>query len=304
MKIYFLSSQPCMLSLNATFYGTTDSFERFAEINLSDHIFVKFSPEGAHPIGFFLTEEILTTPPNGCEVYIIKDGLALRACDFAPLDCTLHPIAQQRFDETVVSVFQQGHIQVAIQSPEGFFTSTLPPSFSICTLSKHCDLYFVEGENCLAIFTSEGKCVFMEEITSFSITENTLNAYLPLSDALGRVADCTWNLDKTGCHRTRFTLRQTYAHDGDTDEIKIRDELLAYTFFERVLLGDNYRELLAEDLQPKAEQIVEFLGNYRAVTLTDSPYTCGLVQEKAPRLYEVNYFTVTIKEGKIADIIG
>ena len=47
MKIYFLSSQPCMLSLNGTFYGTTDSFERFAELNLSDRIFVKFSSSSA-----------------------------------------------------------------------------------------------------------------------------------------------------------------------------------------------------------------------------------------------------------------
>jgi hypothetical protein len=304
MKIYFLSSQPCALSLNGTFYGTTDSFERFAEINLSDRIFVKFSPEGAHPIGFFLTEEILTTPPNGCEVYIIKDGLALRAYDFAPIDCTLYPITQQRFGETVVSVFKQGRVQIAIQSPEGFFTSSLPPSFSVCTLSKHCDLYFVEGKNHLAVYTNEGKCVFMEEIISFSVTENTLNAYLPLSNTLGRVADCTWHLDKTGCQRIQFSLRQTYAHDGDTDEVKIRDELLAYTFFERVLLGENYVELLAEDLQPKAEHIVSFLGNYLAVSLTADPYTCGLIQEKSPRLYEVNYFTVRIIEGKIADVIG
>ena len=43
MKIYFLSSQPCMLSLNGVFYGVTDKFQRFADICLSDHIFAKFT---------------------------------------------------------------------------------------------------------------------------------------------------------------------------------------------------------------------------------------------------------------------
>ena len=302
MKIYFLSSQPCMLSLNGTFYGVTDRFERFAEINLSDRIFVKFSPEGAQDIGFFITEEILTKPPNGCEVYLLKDGLAIRARDFAPVDCTLQPIAQKRFDEVVVSVLKQGNIQVTIQSPDGFFTSPLPPAFSVCTLSKHEDLFFLEGENHLAVYTRKGECLLMEEILSFSVTENTLNATLPLSDVLGRVADCVWKLDGATCRRTHFTLRQTRAHDGSDDAVKIRDELLPYAFFESVLLGDNYAELLSDDLRPKAKSLVGFLGDFRAVCLTADPYTCGLIREKDARLYEVDYFTVKIENGKVADV--
>ena len=291
-----------MLSLNGAFYGVTDSFERFAEINLSDRIFVKFTPEGAHAIGFFITEEILSTPPNGCEVYLLKDGIAVRAYDFAPIDFTLQAITQKRFGDTVVSVFKQGHIQLTLQSPDFFFTSTLPPAFATCTLSKRGDLFFIEGKNHLAVYPREGKCVLLEEVLTFSATDKELNATLPLSDALGRVADCTWNLDKTGCHRTSFTLRQARTHQGDIDEAKVREELLPYAFFERVLLGENYAELLSDDLQPKAKNVVDFLGDFRAVSLTADPYTCGLIREKAPRLFEVDYFTVKVFEGKIADI--
>ena len=302
MKIYFLSSMPCMLTLNGVFYGVTDGFERFAEINLTDRIFVKFTPEGAHPIGFFLTEDILSTPPSGCEVYLLKEGIAIRAYDFEPIDHTLRPICQQRFGDTVVSVFHQGHIQLTLQGPNGFFTSTLPPSFSSCTLSKHGDLFFVEGQNHLAAYTGGGKRVFFEEFLSYSVTEMELNATLPLSDALGRVADCRWILDKNGCHRTHFSLRQDRTYHGEYDEVKIREELLPYTFFERVLFGENYTELLSDELQSKAKGVVAFLGDFHALTLTDSPYTCGLVRERAPHLYEVNYFTVKVEQGKIVDI--
>lgn len=302
MKIYFLSSIPCALNLNGVFYGITDSFERFAEINLTERIFVKFSPENAHSVGFFLTEEILTTPPNGCEVYLLKDSIAIRAYGFAPVDYTLRPIAQQRFGDSVLSVFQQGHIQLTLQSPDGFFTSTLPPAFAVCTLSKRGDLFFVEGKNHLAAYTGGGKCVFMEEVVGFSVTETELNATLPLSDALGRVAECTWKIDKTGCTRTRFSLHQTHTFDGGNDTDKIRDELLPYAFFESVLLGENYAEILSDDLRAKAKSLTAFLGNFRAVTLTHDPYTCGLIREKAPNLFEVDYFTVKLENGKIADI--
>ena len=130
------------------------------------------------------------------------------------------------------------------------------------------------------------------------------NATLPLSDALGRVADCAWLLDENGCYRTRFSLRQARAHDGETDEGKIADELLAYAFFESVLLGIDCADFLSDDLRIKAKDVVGFLGDFKGVTLTRDPFTCGLIREKAPRLFELAYFTVTVENGKITDIRG
>ena len=235
-------------------------------------------------------------------MYLLRDGFALRAYGFAPVDFTLRPIAQQRFGDTLLSVFQQGDIQLSLQSPQGFFTSTLPPAFATCALSKRGDLFFLEGKNHLAAYTGGGKCVFMEEVLDFSITETELNATLPLSDTLGRVADCTWKIEKTGCTRTRFSLRQAHTFDGGNDTDKIREELLPYAFFESVLLGENYTEILSADLQLKAQGIPAFLGDFCAVTLTANPYTCGLIRQKAPRLFEVDYFTVKLENGKIVDI--
>lgn len=304
MKIYFLSSKPCMLSLNGAFFGVTDTFERFADVNLSDRVFAKFTPEGALPIGFFITEDLLSTPPLGCEVYLLRDGIAVRARDFPPSDYTLRPITQQRFGDTLVSVFQQGHIQCSFQSPDGFFTSTLPPAFAHCTLSAQAGLFFLEGQNFLAVYTKTGDCVLMEEILSFSVEENELNATLPLSDSLGRIADCTWKLDENGCARTRFTLRQARTLHGETDGEKIAEELLPYAFFESVLLGADCADYLSDELAGKAARLAGFLGDFKGVCTTHDPRTCGLIREKKPRLFEVSYYTVTIENGKITDISG
>lgn len=302
MKIYFLSSRPCALTLNEVFFGITDSFERSAEVCLSDRIFAKFTPEGALPVGFFITEELLSSPPPGCEVYLLKDGVAVLAKDFPPADLTLHPIAQARFGDSLVSVYRQGAVQLSLQTSEGFFVSSLPPSFSSCTLSCHAELFFVEGENHLAVYTKRGECLLSEQVLSFEVNENELNAYLPLSDSLGRVAECTWVLHENGCTRTKFVLRQSRALNGENEPQRIREELLPYAFFESVLIGADYVGFLSEELAAKASLLVDFLGDFKAVTLTRDPNVCGLVREKAPRLFEVAYYAVKTENGKIADI--
>ena len=109
-------------------------------------------------------------------------------------------------------------------------------------------------------------------------------------------------MSETGCQRIRFELRQARTYQGETEAEKIRDELLPYDFFERVLLGENYAELLSDGLRTKANGIVGFLGDFQAVSLTPDPFTCGLIREKSPNLYEVHYFTAKVEQGKIADI--
>lgn len=300
MKIYFLSSQPCMLTLNDAYFGVTDHFERFAEVHLSDRIFVKFTPQGSQPIGFFLTESLRFEPPAGCEVYLLRDGIAVYARDFPPTDLSLHVIAQQRFDDCLVTIFRQGTIQMSVESPENFFIATLPPSFASCKLSFYENLLFIESQNMLIIYTKQGTCLFHERFLEYSIHENTLNATLPLSDRLQRVAKCSWTISDNSCMQTQFTISQpTY----DTQQ-ESPDNLLAYAFFESVLIGADYEAFLASELQIKKDKIKTFLGDFTSVILTDNPNTCGLVQKKKERLYEVVYYTVEVENGKITDVHG
>lgn len=294
MKMYFLSCMPCELTLNGVFFGIVDNFERFAEVNLSDKIFAKFTPQGALPVGLFLDDTLLTNPPPFCEIYLLKEGTAVYIKDFPPLDYTLTPLVQKRFDKNLVTVFRQGAVHLSLQTSEGFFLSTLPPSFAVCELSLHNGLFFIQAEKELAIYTKWGKRVFLEEFLTFSVTENKLNATLPLSDSLQRVAECTWELDENGLTQTQFTLRQSAE--------RAKSELLAYAFFESILIGAPYQDFLAEELQPEAEKLISFIGPFEGVTLTSDPYTCGLVTRKSEGVFELVYVTVTVDNCKISDI--
>lgn len=304
MKIYFLSSRPCALMLGGVYFGMTDTFERFAEIQPKDNVFVEFIPEGALPVGFFVTEKLRFSPPEHCEVYLLRDGIAVYARDFPPSDFSLKVIAQERFLNNLITVFRQGALQISLETEKGFFVSTLPSSFEPCSLRFESRLFFVEGQNALAVFNEEGKCVLSEKIISYKIENNTLIATLPLSDSRRRVAECEWALTEEGCFQTAFKIRQESINADDSEESKLRDELLPYAFFESVLIGADFTEMLSDELKGKAEHIKSFLGNFISVTLTEDANTCGLVRKKKERLYELQYFTAEVKNGKITDIRG
>lgn len=298
MKIYFLSSVPCALTLGGVYYGVTDGFERFAEVNPKDRVFAQFIPESALPVGFFLSERLRSSPPDGCEVYLLKDGVAVYAKDFPPADFSLRIVAQQRFGENLVTVFRQGPLQLSLETSEGLFLSTLPPAFAdSCRLSYESGLFFLEGKNALAVYTRKGVCALNEKTRSYRVRNDTLYAELPLSDSLGRYAECEWALTEEGCFRTAFRVRQR--ENGAKDGAK---ELLPYAFFESVLIGADYAEMLDETLREKAEYIKAFLGDFCGVIPTDDPAVCGLIRKKKERLFEVFYASAEVKDGKIVDV--
>ncbi len=299
MKIYFLSSQPCALTLNGVFFGVTDLFERTAEVNLSDRIYAEFSPEGSLPIGFFITERLPTTPPEGCEVYQLTDGIAVYARDFPPRDFTLRPIAQLREGEFLVTVFQQGNCQLSIESQKGFFNAYLPPSFNPCQIFLHRGLILLKGDTALGVFTPDCRQLLCEKVVDYRLEEDTLFACLPLSDSRKRTAECTWQLSENGCTLTSFTLRQPAE-----DSPRLPTELLAFAFFESVLFKTDFAAFLSDELQLEAEQIAAFLGDFIAVTPTETPNVCGLIKRKGERLYAVERYAVTVKNDKITDVQG
>lgn len=298
MKIYFLSSRPCALTLNGVFYGITDNFERSAEICLADKLYAKFSPEGALPIGFFITETLPTLPPVGCEVYLLRDGIAIYACDFPPADCALRPIAQTREGDCLATVFSQGKPQLTVESPLGFFNATIPPFFDPCEVFFHDDFVLLKGKETLGVYAKSCRQILVERVLDYSLSENTLTATLPLSDSLQRTAKCVWALTDGECKQIEFTLSQPIKTSAPPEG------LLAYAFFESVLLKADYTAFLCERLQADADEIRAFLGEFIAVTLTREPNVCGLVRKKGERLFAVDYFSVEIENGQITDVKG
>ncbi len=311
MKVYFLSSRPCILTLNGAYFGLTDTFERFAELSPKDNIFAQFTPEDGLPIKFFVNENMRFHPPERCEVYLLRDGLAVFARDFPPSDMTLKAIAQEREGKILVTVFRQGGVQLSIESPDGFFISPLPPSFEECRLQFYENFILVASPTQIALFNTKGKRLILETVKEFSFEKGVLTATLPLSDRLNRTARCVWEVSGESARQTAFSINQQTRvrlpfGEENQEEVcsceNIRDEILPYAFFESVLIGADYQSFLSDDLKQKANSLKDFLGEYESVVLTEKANVCGLVRKKAERLFEVDEYYVEIKEGKITDV--
>lgn len=293
MKIYFLASQPCVLRLGGVYFGCADTFERFAQVNLSDGIFAEFIPENAIPIAFFITEDLLRASPCGCETYILRDAIAIYARDFSPVDRRLRPITQLREKNRLATLFRQGEIQLSVQTPENFFVAALPSCFRQAELSFKGDLIFVKSVDSLAIFNESGRRLFLEKTLSYSMENDVLSVRIPLAESLGRVADCEYALSDGECTRRSVVLSQA--------RTERREELFAFSFFESVLIGAAFEEFLDEEMRPKAAELRAFLGDFRFVTPAEEN-CCALFYQKAERLYEAKYFTLSLKNGKIVDV--
>lgn len=296
MKTYFLSSLPCALVIGGAYFGRTDTFPRHADVCAKDELFIEFRPENALPIGFFLTESILFSPPERCEVYLLPDGIALYAKDFTPCDFSLKVLLQQRIDNQTITVFQQGDRQVCVERGKEMFVKPLPPSFYPEKVQSVGKYLLLSARDCFCLLDEKAEQVLFERCDEVRIEDGTLHALLPLLDSKGRKAKCVWDLSGDGCQRTQFTLLQPSFEE--------REGLLAYAFFESVLIGADYASFLSEDLQKDKEKIPAFLGNFLSVLPTSEENACHLVYQKAERLFEVKTFRVQIKEEKIVDIQG
>ena len=294
MKIYFLSDKVCALRLGGLYFGQVDNFERFAQINLSDRVFVEFIPENALPITFFLTDEILHVPPRGCDVYILRDALILHARTFPPTDFSLRVITQAQTENCTATLFIQGEVSLSIQTDKNFFVATLPPSFCDAKLFFEQDFLFVKNENQLAIFNKYGKRLFMEKVLSYTFQDSVLSVSLPLQESLGRTAECQYALTETECKRINCELS---APRGE-----IPAEWFAFAFFESLLIGATSSEFLCDDMQSKLHEIRAFLGDFTAILPTEEKNCCILFYQKQEGLFEGKYFTLSIKDGKIVDI--
>jgi hypothetical protein len=293
MKVYFLSETPCALFIDDEYLGVSNSFPKYADISLKDGLFIRFMPENALPICFFLTENIRFAPPDKVDVYLLKNAIVLYAKNFTFGDFTLTPIAQARYENTLVSVFKQGEVQLSIQSPNGFFVATLPPTFDSCSIQKAENFFLITSENQLLVFSENGERLLLENCQSYRLENSSLYIRAPLDDCYTRIAEKEYLFTETGCVLQKITLSE-----------KTGSAPLGYAFFESVLKGVNYDEILADELLEEKEKIARFLGDFVAVWFTEDINCYALIRKKSERLYEADYFSVQIQNDKITEITG
>ena len=298
MKVYFLSHLPCVLSINGAYFGVVNNFEKFASVNLSDELLITLTPENSNPISFFLREDIRFNPPENCEVYLLKDGIAIYAYRFPPCDFSLQVFCQKRKEQILATVYKQGELFLSIHDGKNLFIATLPPSFADCELIFEQNVILLHTQTQVAVFSQKAECLLLQTAQEFALENGILSLRVPLSDRFARYASCRFKIETDTLIQIERTLLQPSKAESTPP-----DGLLAYALFESILLQLDFTHLLSDGLQQETEKLKGYLGDFISVNPTLTPNVCALVYKKSERLFEVREYTVDIQNGKIDNIL-
>lgn len=304
MRIYFLTCKPAILKLNGLYAGGTDLFERHIEADLKDNILAEIVPgDNLQPVNFFLNEKILENPPGFADVYLMDGDALIYVKRFSPRETRLKVIYQTRFEGTLVTVFSQGDVYLSAEGAE-YNLYPLSESFNNVRAEQKTIAGFpvlvLWGGEAMVIISHTGTQIFANEVV-FAEFGNTLKTGVRFETCTAAQARCEYSYD--GEKLTLIASRTL--ETSPTDE-----SILHFAFFESVLTYADFTRYLSSELCNKAADLRAYLGEFIGVTVPTEKFcalhpgerAAGLVYRKAENLFEIKYYAVLLKDGKIDNI--
>ena len=287
MKVYFLSERLSALTLNGVYLGMIDGFERSVELNPDDKIYAEIAPAGCMPLRFCIDQDFLFSPPPHIRLYYSDSSVAVYAFGFLHEDQSLKVLLEEQLGTAHFTLYRQGEVHLRYEHGRTHVVQ-LDDRFEKCEIREINDGYLLTGEGAFMLLGRNGKVLVRSEGEVVEAGES-LKAEIPFHDSMGHTGVSEWK----GGELISSSIRAKRAPTETT---------FALALFECVNLGVDPSPYLHENIRHQADSLKEFLGDYRSVVLTDSPQRVGLVYERKERVYDVRYFTVTLEDGKIANI--
>ncbi len=293
MKICFLAETPCLLKVSGTTFGVVGTFEKSADISLKDNLLLEFLPENALPIRFFLTERTPFSPPENVDIYRKKDGIILFVHGFCPTDFSMKVLSQKRFGDTLVTLFCQGEITLIFDSPTGCKFYPVPHKYATANIR------FLGGV-ALLFTETDALCVSEKDGILFDLPTKKVE-FSSTGFTVYQQLFTTYHAEK----KLEYTVTDGSIFLENSTLIcpeKNRDILLAFAFFEGLMIGYGIEKYLSDDLKEKLPKIKAFVGNYTEVLPTEKDTKVGLVRKIKDRVFRIDEFSVTVEDGKICDV--
>ena len=304
MRVYFLSCTPAILKLNGSYEGGVDLFERHVEVDLNDNILAEIVPgENLQPVNFFLNAELLCSPPEFMDVYLLKEGAIIHIRRFASRDARLNVIYQTRFEGNLVTVFAQGEIYLSVEG-KGYSITPIGNGFKTVraeqkSISGYPVLALYGGEG-LIVISHTGEQIFAGEVV-FAEFGATFKVGVRFETVTRAEAHCEYTYDGA-----ILTLVSSFT----VEKQPITQHVLHFAFFESVMTFGNFADYLSPSLAPKAGDLRDYLERFTGVTVPTEQFykthpdelAAGLVYPEKQNLFTIKYFAVRLADGKIDNI--
>lgn len=305
MRVYFLTNQRAALKLNGQYLGVIDGIERFVDIEDGQEILAEVIPAGEElPYSFFIGQSLFEKPPSFLKVYLLEGGAQVQIPRFEKRDRGLNILEQICLNSSTVTILELGGRRYLSCDGDRCSLYQLPSYFEGCHLTEQSigglPVICVGGENCLCIISAEGKKLYLGQVESYSFGD-MLGLTVYFKGCAGYYAEKEYSYDGQELKLNKEVIKRRYAVENDISH---------FAFFEAVLYGGDLSEYLCEDMQGSTEAIKEYLGNFAEVTVPRKAFydrygdisAAALAYPIKDNLFEIKYFSVEYKDGKIENI--
>lgn len=306
MYYYFSSTHPAVIKLNGIFYGQIFNTVKYIDIG-SPSCFVEICPVNSlqSPIGFFVDDKTLSSPPPFLSVTDMKGGYLVKYTPKAEKK-DFNIISQAKFPNALVTLFTENGFKLSIETAYGVYTENFVFPFERAEI-----LPFYNDSNYI-LTVLYGEKVF---INVYAIKENTTNC-ISFSASEFNLEDYTATTFFPDMAKHVLTEKLTLDKEVKKEKISIKAQkklsvydmnemLVPYAMLEELLVGGNVKPYLSDTVLENADKLPSFFGEY--IGVMPPPFfreekEVGLIYKQTENKYYVEYFTFTYQDKKISGI--
>ncbi|MGN0824281.1 MAG: hypothetical protein ACI4MB_04350 [Candidatus Coproplasma sp.] len=304
MRIYFLSCRTAALKLNGEYLGTVGAVEKYVDWTGSEDILAEIIPNGEWlPRSFFIGQELFKNPPAFLKVYLFDGGAQICVAHFERLG-GLKILEQRSISGLSTTYFSLcGRAYLSCDGQESSLYE-LPDYFLNCRLTAEkingLLVLILSGKDCLCVISSSGKKLHIGRAESYS-TGDMLELTINFKGCAGYYAEQTYGYNGQELTKIKSEIKRRY---------EVESSVLPFAFFECLLYGGDCGEYLTDELQTEQQALKKYLGAYTEVTVPHKAFfdihgdipAAALAYPIKENLFEIKYFSVEIKGGKIDNI--
>lgn len=308
MNLYFSSTYPCAIKLNGMFFACVA--DEIKPCNIDDNVFIEVCPLSTNEqtVNFFPTNDFFCFPPDGITVTDLKGGFLVRF-NKKNFKKGFGITGQQKFNDVIVTLFNENGIKLSIETPNDFYASELPSDTEKMTAKKIrlCDTELLLAETCgkektIFIFRYKTKIekIFEKSIFSYSVSDSLFTTE-KITDIAGHEITVNWNFKNNKFFEDNRSIKVKEGFSVD----KLNSHILPYAFAEEFCVGGDVTFYLADNVLNNLSKLKSYLGNYIGVMpppLFRNEKEVGLIYKKTDNVYEIKYFIFELENRKIVNI--
>ena len=303
MYCYFLCDVPCAVKVDGAFIGVASKNLSFIE---SDKCFLEFIPlDESFDKVCLLFDKSRPISAKNTKIIDLYGGFLLIPQFFRKTSGEFKLIDKKAFDlptPALATYFNQNGAKLCISKENDFFVEAIPftpneVKFDACSANGNVYLIAICVANRTEILAfkiaDKISLAFKNLCDGYSLSKNLLTTVERRNDVLRHTICSTWqfgdNVKLKGYRVARE--KQPYALD---------ERLFAIAFFEELLIGGDLSQFLCPELNARASEIKEFIGEFTRVL--PPPHFIG--DDLVMLLYndKIEYAKVSLSNGLINNI--